>query len=62
MTTHLLPGSILPDGSVDPTPIVVTLNDAGQVESYAPLGRIEPPSTTPLRALLSLQTFSRHTL
>ena len=40
MTTHLLPGSILPDGSVDPTPIVVTLNDAGQVESFAPLGRI----------------------
>lgn len=58
--THLLPGSIRPDGSIDPTPLIVELTDAGIVKSYAPLGRIEPPQTIPLRALLDLQTLSLH--
>lgn len=59
---HILPGSIRPDGSIDPTPLIVELDDDGQVISHAPLGRIEPPATTPLRALLDLQTLTIRSL
>lgn len=52
--THLLPGVILPDGTVKPRPVIVSLNDAGGVEQWRYLDGHEPPFTTPLPALLRL--------
>lgn len=51
---RLLLGIRRPDGSVDPTPVVVTLRPDGSVDSWQPLGTCEPHSTIPLRALLLL--------
>lgn len=52
MTNHLVLGLLRPDGTVDPTPHVVTLNDRGEVTAYCPLPAHEPASTTMLRAVL----------
>lgn len=60
--THLIPGSIREDGTIDPTPLIIELSPAGQVLTHTPLGRIEPPATTPLRALLHLPTLTLHPL
>lgn len=49
---HLLPGIIRPDGTIDPTPVIVSLDDEGTVTDWKTLDGHEPHSTTPLRALL----------
>ena len=54
MTRHLLPGTINPDGSISPTPVIVTLSPDGTVSDWEHLEGHEPHSTTPLRALLRL--------
>ena len=59
---RLLLGIRRPDGSVDPTPVVVDLDSDGSVASWQPLGACEPHSTTPLRALLQLPSLTLHPL
>ncbi len=60
MTTErrLLLGVRHPDGTVDPTPVIVELRPDGSVAAWHPLGACEPHSTTPLRALLALPSLS----
>lgn len=58
MTDHLLLGIRDSDGRITPDPIIVTIAPDGSVAAWHPLGACEPPSTTPLRALLDLPTLT----
>lgn len=62
MTNHLLLGTRDSLGRVTPRPVVVALNADGTVAHWHPLGPCEPPSTTPLRALLDLPSLTLHPL
>ena len=59
---RLLLGIRRPDGSVDPTPVVVSILPDGTVDSWQTLGACEPHSTTPMRALLQLPDLTLQSL
>lgn len=56
-SSHVLLLGVRLDGTVRPTPVIAEIESDGRtVLSHRPLDGIEPPATTPLRALLDLDT------
>ncbi len=58
MTRHLLRGWIDAEGTIHPHPIVVDLNQQGQVVAHTPLLGHEPAATTLLPGLLHLPSLT----